>query len=78
MKVTNTENNTGGNTVTTIYVKVIHNERTGYDEAFRTTKPGYIPKGYTLVKNLRSFTIGVEEPKVEESKKKSFWKRLFG
>ena len=64
--------------MTIIYVKIIHNERTGYDEIFRTTKPGYVPKGYTLVKNLQSFTIGVEEPKVEKPKKKSFWQKLFG
>jgi len=59
--------------MTTIYVKIIHNNRTGYDEVFRTTKPGYIPKGYTLVKNLQSFTIGVEEPKAEEPVKKKSW-----
>lgn len=65
--------------MTTIYVKVIHNERTGYDEIFRTTKLGYVPKGYTLVKNLQSFTIGVEEPKAEEpTKKKSWFSRLMG
>ena len=64
--------------MTTIYVKIIHNNRTGYDEVFRTTKPGYVPKGYMLVKNLQSFTIGVEEPKVEEVKKKSLWEWLFG
>lgn len=64
--------------MTTIYVKVIHNERTGYDEIFRTTKPDYVPKGYTLVKNLQSFTIGAEEPKAEEPKKKSFWERMLG
>ena len=64
--------------MTTIYVKVIHNERTGYDEIFRTTKPGYVPNGYTLVKNLQSFTIGVEEPAPEPVKKKSWLARLFG
>ena len=45
MNVTYTTNDTGGITMTTIYVKVIHNNRTGYDEVFRTTKPGYVPKG---------------------------------
>lgn len=66
--------------MTTIYVKVIHNERTGYDEVFRTTKPDYVPKGYTLVKNLQSFTIGNPLPygKPEKPKKKSFWERLLG
>ena len=65
--------------MTTIYVKIIHNERTGYDEVFRTTKPGYVPKGYTLVKNLQSFTIGGPLPygQPEKPKKKSFWNRLF-
>ena len=65
--------------MTTIYVKAIHIERTDYDEIFRTTKPGYVPKGYTLVKELQSFTIGGESPygQSEEQKKKSFWERLW-
>lgn len=51
-----------------------------YDEVFRTTKPDYVPKGYTLVKNLQSFTIGNPLPygKPEKPKKKSFWERLLG
>ena len=56
--------------MTTICVKVIHNERTGCDEVFRTAKPEYVPKGYTLVKNLQSFTIGVPLPYSQPDLKK--------
>ena len=66
--------------MTTIYVKIIRNPKNGYEEVFRTTKPGYIPEGWELVTNLQSFTIGGPLPygQQEKPKKKSFWERLFG
>ena len=66
--------------MTTIYVKIIRNPKNGYEEVFRTTKPGYIPEGWELVQNLQSFTIGGPLPygHQEKPKKKSFWERLFG
>ena len=66
--------------MTTIYVKIIRNPKNGYEEVFRTTKPGYIPEGWELVTTLQSFTIGGPLPygQQEKPKKKSFWERLFG
>ena len=66
--------------MTTIYVKIIRNPKNGYEEVFRTTKPGYIPTVWELVTNLQSFTIGGPLPygEPEKHKKKSFWKRLLG
>ena len=66
--------------MTTIYVKIIRNSKNGYEEVFRTTKPGYIPEGWELVTNLQSFTIGGLLPygQQEKSKKKSLWERVLG
>ena len=65
--------------MTKIYVKIIKNIRNGKEEVFRTTKLGYVPEGWELVKNLYDFTIGgpslYDEP--EKPRKKSFWERLF-
>jgi len=65
--------------MTTIDVKIIRNPQTGYEEVFRTTKPGYVPQGWELVTNLQSFAIGGPLPygETEKPRKKSFWKRLF-
>ncbi|MDD6144646.1 MAG: hypothetical protein PUD16_14305 [bacterium] len=50
--------------MTTLYVKLIRETATGHEEVFRTTKPDYLPKGWVLVKDLESFTIGGELPMV--------------
>ena len=44
--------------MTKIYVKIIKNTRNGKEELFRTTKSGYVPEDWELVKNLYDFTIG--------------------
>lgn len=66
--------------MTKIYVKIIKNIRNGKEEVFRTTKPGYVPDGWVLVKNLYDFTIGEPSPYETPAKlrKKSFWEKLFG
>lgn len=64
----------------TIYVKLIRNTRNGRLEIFRTTKPGYVPNGFELVRDLESFDFGVPDKPVEPPKpvKKSFWERVLG
>jgi len=66
--------------MTKIYVKIIKNTRNGKEEVFRTTKPGYVPEGWVLVKDLYDFTIGGASPydTSEKPRKKSFWEQLFG
>ena len=66
--------------MTRIYVKIIKNTRNSKEEVFRTTKTGYVPEGWVLVKNLYDFTIGGPSPYETPAKprKKSFWGRLFG
>ena len=66
--------------MTKIYVKIIKNIRNGKEEVFRTTKPGYVPEGWVLVKDLYDFTIGGASPYEEPKKprKKSIWEKLFG
>ena len=43
-----------------------------YFGLFGIAKPGTISNGYTSVKRLHSFTTGMEGPKAEETKGKSF------
>lgn len=59
--------------MTKIWVKIIKNTRSGKEEVFRTTKPGYVPEGWVLVKDLYDFTIGGPSPYAErkEEPKKS-------
>ena len=54
--------------MTKIYVKIIKNTRNGKEEVFRTTKPGYVPDGWVLVKNLYDFTIGDPSSYVDSKK----------
>ena len=54
--------------MTKIWVKIIKNTRNGKEEVFRTTKPGYVPEGWVLVKDLYDFTIGGPSPYEEQKK----------
>ena len=64
--------------MTTIYVKLLRNTRTGREEVYRTTQPGRVPNGFVLVRELETFTIGEPLRYNEEKKpkKQTFWKRL--
>ena len=62
--------------MTTVYVRIIRNIKTGKEEVFRSTKPNYVPEGWVRVKELHSFTIGAETPK--KPKQSSWFWRLFG
>lgn len=67
--------------MTTVYVKLLRNTRTGREEIYRTTVPGRVPNGFELVKEIESFTIGGPLNYGEPPKKpcKSSWfRRLFG